>query len=117
MKVLWVVSGTTALGLGVVGILLPLLPTVPFLLLAAYCYARGSERLHAWLLDHPKFGQPIQDWHESGSISTRSKLLASMSIAGSFTVSLVLGVSITVLAIQAVVLSLVSLFIWTRPSI
>lgn len=98
-----------------IGIVLPLLPTVPFLLLAAFCYARGSDRLHAWLVGHPRFGQPIQDWQESGAISLQAKLLASLSIAGAFSISLVVGVNPTVLAIQAVVLSLVTLFIWTRP--
>jgi uncharacterized membrane protein YbaN (DUF454 family) len=117
MKALWVISGGTALGFGLVGILLPLLPTVPFLLLAAFCFARGSERLHDWLLDHPTLGQPIQDWQDSGSISMRAKALATLSILGAFSVSLVLGVSATVLAIQAVVLSTVMLFIWTRPSL
>lgn len=108
-------SGTTALGLGVIGIVLPLLPTVPFLLLAAFCYARGSDRMHAWLVDHPRLGQPIQDWRESGAIGLSAKRLASLSIVGAFLASLALGVDPAVLAIQAVVLSLVTLFIWTRP--
>lgn len=116
MRALWVVSGTTALGMGVVGIVLPLLPTVPFLLLAAFCYARGSDRLHAWLIDHPRLGAPILDWQERGAISIRAKLLASLSILGAFSLSFVLDVSTTVLVIQAIVLSVVTVFIWTRPS-
>ncbi|WP_424972163.1 YbaN family protein [Dinoroseobacter sp. S76] len=116
MRVLWVTGGSAALGLGVLGIALPLLPTVPFLLLAAFCYARGSDRLHVWLIEHPKFGQPILDWQERGAISLRAKWLATISIVAAFSISLALGVAPFVLIIQAVVLSLVSLFIWTRPS-
>lgn len=116
MKALWVTGGSAALGLGMLGIALPLLPTVPFLLLAAFCYARGSERLHVWLIEHPRFGQSILDWQEKGAISLRAKWLATLSITAAFSLSVLLDVAPLVLAIQAGVLSLVSLFIWTRPS-
>ncbi|WP_424974696.1 YbaN family protein [Dinoroseobacter sp. S124A] len=116
MRVLWVTGGSAALGLGVIGIVFPLLPTVPFLLLAAFCYARGSDRLHLWLIEHPRLGQPILDWQERGAISLRAKWMASASILAAFSISLILGVAPYVLAIQAVVLSLVSIFIWSRPS-
>jgi len=55
MKMVWLIFGFTALILAIIGIILPLLPTVPFLLLAAFCFARSSEKIHKWLLNHPKY--------------------------------------------------------------
>lgn len=70
---LWVVAGWAALGSGVAGIVLPLVPTTPFLLLAAFCFARGSKRLHAWLLSHRVFGPPIVRWQSERTIAVRTK--------------------------------------------
>lgn len=116
MKALWLCLGLVSLGLGLLGVVLPLLPTVPFMILAAFCFARSSERLHIWLLTHPTFGPLIQDWQRSGSIRPRAKKLATVSIAAVFGVSWLLGVSWTIIGIQAVALSLVLIFIWSRPS-
>jgi len=69
MRMVWLIFGFTALILAIIGIILPLLPTVPFLLLAAFCFARSSEKIHKWLLNHPKYGPPIHNWQNSGSIS------------------------------------------------
>ena len=115
MRALWLLAGGMALGLGMLGIFLPLLPTVPFLLLAAFCFARSSDRLHHWLVTHPTFGPPIEDWRRSGAISRRGKIAASVSIAAAFAISLALGVAPRFLAVQAVVLAAVAVFIWTRP--
>jgi hypothetical protein len=75
-----VLVGTIALALGIVGILLPLLPTTPFLLLAAACYARGSERLHDWLLNSPVLGQYIRDYRERRAIRLRAKVAAIVTL-------------------------------------
>ena len=64
----WWLLAWAALGLGLVGIVVPGLPTVPFVLLSAYAAARGSERLHAWLLAHPRFGPMIRDWQAQGAV-------------------------------------------------
>jgi len=115
VRVLWIISGLFALAFGLLGVVLPLLPTVPFLLLAAFCFARSSERLHRWLVDHPTLGPPIEDWNRSGAIRRRAKIAATVSVAAAFGLSIVLDVRLTILLIQAGVLSLVLLFIWTRP--
>lgn len=115
MRLIWILAGFGALALGVIGIALPLLPTVPFLLLAAFCFARSSERLHDWLVHHPKLGPPIQNWRDHGAISRRAKWAASVSILAAFGISLALGVKPVFLGIQALVLIAVSVFIWTRP--
>ena len=116
MKLIWAFLGLVCIALAAIGIVLPLLPTVPFLLLAAFFFARSSERLHYWLLSHPRLGPPIEDWQSRGAINPGAKRLATVSIVAVFVLSLVLALKTTVLIIQAVVLSLVLLFIWTRPS-
>ncbi|MGR3320539.1 MAG: YbaN family protein [Pseudooceanicola sp.] len=116
MRWIWAACGLIALGLGLVGIVLPLLPTVPFLLLAAFCFARSSERLHSWLINHDKFGPPIEDWSRYGAISLSGKRYATLSIALVFSLSIAIGLRWQLLAIQGTVLCLVLLFIWSRPS-
>lgn len=81
VKALWLVAGWASLVLGFVGIFLPLLPTVPFVLLAAYCFSRGSARCERWLLDHPRFGPPIRDWRAHRAVPLRAKQLASVMMA------------------------------------
>jgi len=115
MRVLWLSLGVTSVALGAVGVVLPLLPTVPFMLLAAFCFARSSDRLHDWLINHPQFGPSIEDWRRSGAIQRRVKLYATASIAVAWLIPFLVGVRPMILAIQATVLLAVLTFIWTRP--
>lgn len=71
-----VVVGLCSVALGVLGIFLPLLPTVPLLLLAAACFARSSERFHGWLLDHPRLGPIVRPYFEGQGIPLRAKITA-----------------------------------------
>jgi len=71
-----IVSGTFFLGLGIIGIFLPLLPTTPFILLAASCYARSSKRLYNWLLNNRWFGTYIKNYREGKGIPFRIKILS-----------------------------------------
>lgn len=70
------VAGGLSLLLGIIGAFLPLLPTVPFVLLTAMCWGRASPRFHAWLLNHQTFGPMVRDWRERGAIPRRAKYLA-----------------------------------------
>ncbi|NYH97703.1 YbaN family protein [Cupriavidus plantarum] len=76
VRALWVALGVISLVLGVIGIFLPLLPTTPFVLLAAACFARGSRRFHTWLVTHPRFGPTILDWQTHRAIPWRAKVFA-----------------------------------------
>ena len=109
-------AGWLSFALGLAGVVLPLLPTVPFMLLAAFCFARGSERFHDWLVNHPRFGPAIRDWRDTRSISRKGKIWATVGIVLAFGMSLALGVRPTILIVQAVVLTGVLTFILTRPS-
>ena len=76
LRAVWLAAGALALATGLVGIFLPLLPTTPFVLLAAFCFARGSPRWEAWLLAHPRFGPMVRNWRERRAIPLRAKQLA-----------------------------------------
>lgn len=115
MRLVWLIFGLVSLGLGLVGLFLPLLPTTPLLLLAAFGFARSSTRLQDWLLTHPTFGPPILDWQQRRSIARRAKWAASLSILAAFSISLVIGIAPLYLVLQALVLLAVAAFIWTRP--
>lgn len=78
----WWLLAYASLGVGFVGIVVPGLPTVPFVLLSAFAAARGSERLHRWLLSHRLFGPMIVDWQAHGAVSRRAKWLATGTMAG-----------------------------------
>ncbi|MEO0361750.1 MAG: YbaN family protein, partial [Pseudomonadota bacterium] len=80
MRPIWLSIGCLSVALAFIGVALPLLPTVPFLLLAAYCFARSSQRFHDWLLGHRLFGPMILDWRRSGAIRRRAKWAATLSI-------------------------------------
>ncbi len=112
---IWLISGLTALGLGLIGLFLPLLPTVPFLLLSAFCFARSSSRLHDWLVSHETLGPPIRDWQERGAVSRRAKWFATVSVLVALVLSWQLGFGATVLVVQAVALCGVMAFLWSRP--
>ena len=74
------------LALAIIGILLPGLPTVPFLLLTAWFAARGSKRLHDWLYAHPHLGKLLIDWEQEGAVSRTSKVIAVVMLMGSLAV-------------------------------
>ncbi len=116
MRAIWFTAGLLFTGLGMLGVPLPLLPTVPFLLLATFCFARSSPRLHNWLITHPTYGRSIRDWNEHGAISLRAKRFATITVAASFLISIALSVPLRALALQAIALCLVLLFLWTRPT-
>lgn len=113
-RTLYLISGFLALGLGGLGVLLPLLPTVPFIILAAYCFARSDETLERWLVEHPTFGTHIRLWRERGAISRKGKRAALAAFAASALIALLfvsLPYSLTPLAAALIG----GTWIWTRP--
>jgi uncharacterized protein len=72
---LWL-AGSVSLGLGLVGVVVPGLPTTPFILLSAACYAKASPRLHAWLLNHEWTGPMLRDWERDHSLTRQTKSIA-----------------------------------------
>ena len=114
-RVVLILVGLTALALGALGVILPLLPTTPFVLVAAIAFANSSERLHQWLLDHDLFGPLISNWRQYGAISRPTKILSLVSMVAIVTISWLLAVPTYVIVIQVLTLSISATFIVTRP--
>lgn len=89
-KVYWTLGGASLL-LGAAGVLLPVLPTVPFIILAAYCFGRSDPRIERWLLQHPHFGSAIRQWRERGAISRKGKIAATLAFLMSVALAVVLA--------------------------
>ena len=116
-RILFLIGGYLSLALGALGLFLPLVPTTPFLLLAAACFARSSKQVHDWLHANRVFGPILSDWERHGAIRLRVKLIASLMMAALiaypiFLRDLPLAVDLVALATVAGVL----VFLWTRPS-
>ncbi|HIZ88063.1 MAG TPA: YbaN family protein [Candidatus Coprenecus pullistercoris] len=90
MNYLLIVLGAVSLGFGVAGMFLPVLPTTPFLLLTAWCWLKGSPRLHAWLMSQPKLGPYIRDFQEHKCISRKVKTISVITLWLTITLSIVL---------------------------
>ena len=114
MRPLYLALGLVSLGLGVIGAFLPLLPTVPFLLLAAFLFARGNPAWEKRLLDHPRWGPPIRDWRARRAIGRRAKYLALASLlAGAMLTWWTLGAPYSWISLA--VLAITGTWIATRP--
>lgn len=103
------------LALAIIGIFLPGLPTVPFLLLTAWFSAKGSERLNKWLYEHPTLGPPLKDWEEYGAISRKSKVIAILMICVSWVFLYNNVNNIWLFRGVSSIFIIVSLFLITRP--
>ena len=103
------------LALAIVGVFLPGLPTVPFLLLTAWFSAKGSERLHRWLYAHPHFGKLLIDWENQRAISRSSKVIALLMLAVSWVVMFQRIDNIWVLAGMTVLLVSIMAYLLSRP--
>jgi uncharacterized membrane protein YbaN (DUF454 family) len=90
VRILYLLLGLISLLLGAVGVVVPLLPTVPFMLLAAFFFARSSPRLEGWLVQHPRFGSHIQAWRTRRAISRKGKVAALLAFAASAVLGFVL---------------------------
>ena len=82
-RALWAAGGALALLSALVGVLLPLWPTVPFLLLALFCFSRSCVRCERWMLEHPRWGPPLRDWQAHRVVPRRAKRLAFAMMAAS----------------------------------
>lgn len=110
---LYLATGLTSVALGAIGAVLPIMPTVPFLLLAAFCFARSNPVWEQKLLDHPSYGPPLRQWRERRAISRQAKLTAigAMSV-GAVVTWFTLGWPWVLISLA--ILTLSGAWIWTR---
>ncbi|NNG22960.1 YbaN family protein [Telluria aromaticivorans] len=112
MKLFYNAMGALCVVLGIIGIFLPLLPTTPFLLLASWCFARGSDRLHRWLLSHRVFGNYLRNFEAGRGIPLRAKIVATVLLWGSLLMAMGRFDSPVVPAMLVLVGSCVSIYMW-----
>ena len=105
------------IGLGIIGLILPVMPTVPFLLVAAWAASRSSPKLHHWLHNHPRFGAFLRNWEECQIVPRPAKWLATVMMSGSAIMMLVVAPQRWMLAVMAVVavMAAVLYWLWRRP--
>jgi uncharacterized membrane protein YbaN (DUF454 family) len=114
-RLLWALGGAAALVTGLIGIVVPLLPTTPFVLLAAFCFSRGSERCERWLLEHPRFGPMVHDWRTRRAVPLRAKQLATLMMAvGSVWAAFTLPARVA--WVPALVCTAVAVWLWRLPT-
>lgn len=111
----WAVA-LVCIGLGTLGIVIPGLPTTPFLLLAAWAAARSSPRLHAWLFNHRWFGPPLHNWEAERAIATRVKLVAVVLLIASWLFLAWQTDGLLVPMVTGILFVTVSTFLLTRPA-
>jgi hypothetical protein len=118
LRGVYMAAGGLALVLAAIGVVLPLLPTTPFVIVAAFCFSRSSEPLHQWLLNQRLFGPLLRDWEAYGVISLRIKLLSTSMMLLLISYPLVFrdfDWRLKVLAGACVLCALC--YIWSRPSV
>jgi uncharacterized protein len=114
---LYLVLGFAFFGIGIVGVVLPVLPTTPFMLLALWAFSNSSERFHNWLYTHPKFGPPLQDWRSHGVVPRRAKVSALTVMAISLLFLTMFSEVHWAVVFSAAALMLIgATFLMTRPS-
>lgn len=102
--------------LALAGIVVPGLPTTPFVLLAAWAASRGSHRIHHWLISHPRLGPALRDWREQGAVSTRAKILAVSFLALSWLIMYWRGIAAWLLLALSALFVAVAAFVVSRPA-
>ncbi|NCT85223.1 MAG: DUF454 domain-containing protein [Comamonadaceae bacterium] len=112
---LWRALALASVALGLIGIVLPGLPTVPFLLLAAWAGGKGWPALEAWLLQHPRHGPAIRRWREHGAVPRRAKWAASLMMAFSATLLAFSAAPLAVKLATPAVMAAVAIWLWHRP--
>jgi uncharacterized membrane protein YbaN (DUF454 family) len=116
-KILFLILGHLFFSLGLIGAILPVLPTTPFLLLAVVFYSKSNSKLHQWLMNNKYFGPSLKEWFEHGIIRKRAKIFSTLMISYVVFWKIPhLNLFLLIKAIIEIILICVVIFIWTRPS-
>lgn len=116
-RVVLLCLGWAFVGLGILGVVLPVLPTTPFMLVALWCFARSSERFHAWLYNHALFGPPLRQWERHRVIPLRAKAVALAAMTASMVyMAFFSGAHELLIGLAGIVIAFGAWFILTKPS-
>ena len=114
-NLIWRFVGLIALLLGLIGLFLPVMPTVPFMLLAAWAGSKGWPELEHYLLSHEQFGPPIRNWRERGAISRSAKSISTLMLCGSLAMIWLFPFHRILQTGMTIILVGVILWLWSRP--
>lgn len=115
LRQLYLLVAVCSLGSGIIGMVLPLWPTTPFLLLAAWAGSRGSPRFHDWLCHHRWFGPPIATWQRERAVTLTAKVSATLMLAISWLVLLLADIPVAAIVAVSLLLAIIAGVIWSRP--
>lgn len=101
--------------LGIIGAILPGMPTTVFLILAAWAASKGWPQMDAWLLNHPKYGATLRNWREYGTVPRKAKWIASIMMLISGVLMLFTNAPILVKVFTDVTMLIVASWLWSRP--
>jgi uncharacterized protein len=117
MRLVYLVLGMVFMALGLIGALVPVLPTVPFLIVATACFARSSPRLESWLLDLPRFGPTLRKWRERGAITMKAKLMSLFGMSIGFALFWLGAKPTPILTLTVASIMLMGVaYVFSRPS-
>lgn len=117
VRIGWLSLGLACVALGIIGAVVPLMPTTIFLILAAACFARSSPRLERWLLDHPRCGPTLRAWRRDRAMSRRAKMMAVGGMATGYAIFFtVANAPVGICFVVALIMAGCAVYIGTRPS-
>jgi hypothetical protein len=114
-NILWRLAALAAFAIGIVGIAIPVLPTVPFLIVAAWAASKGWPSFEQWLLEHRLYGPHIRSWRERGVVPRAAKIWATLTMFGSAVLLQLLGMPNWLRIGAPVAMAIVALWLWRRP--
>lgn len=114
-RLLWRTLALVCVALGIIGMVLPVMPTVPFLIVAAWAASRGWPRLETWLLEHPRHGPYIRRWRERGAIPRRAKWFASLMMLGSAGALALSPAAFWLKLAAPTMMAIVAVWLWRTP--
>lgn len=117
IRFMWISVGILSFALGFIGVLLPLLPTTPFLLFSVFCFSKSSPRLHNWILNNRLFGKYIKCWEKNHSIPLKGKIFAVVMIIASTGYTALYFIPYVIVQIVFVIFAVILvIYIITRPT-
>lgn len=115
-RYLMIAFGWLCVGIGLVGVVVPGLPTTVFLLIAAWAFSRSSERFQRWLVEHPHLGPPVKAWRDRGAIPLKAKVLAVVMMSGSLAIIIAYGGGWILPTIVGAIMVCAAAFVISRPN-